>query len=237
MTGSFARGQGRQFSDVDLDLYVNTLPQNAYERYTLRYWDNRLISLKHILLDDEIAALSRPWDAIWAVPGLRQMRILVDNTGQLVELQSVAKNFEWANLQSSANEYAAEQLMGCAEEAHKILNGLSTDEESTVIYAIWGLVKGLAGGVATQRGLLIESENQYFDIVQDSVGRGSEWTRAFRFALGADLGPTTTPVFKIRGAAALALYRCTALFFRKIIPEKHREVIETTINLIKESGY
>lgn len=237
ITGSHARGQGSQFSDVDLHIYVSTLPRNEYDRYTLRYWNERLVSLKYVLPDNELAALSRPWDAIWAVPGLRQMHILIDKTGKLAELQRVAENFQWANLQPAANEYAAEQLMGCVEEAHKILNGLSHDEESTILYAVWGLIKGLASGVAAQRGLLIESENRYFDIIQDSVGRDSEWTRAFRLALGADTGSGMVSLFKIRGAAALALYKYTALLFEAILPEHHRDVIETTINLIQEAGY
>ena len=237
MVGSYARGEGGQFSDVDLDIYVNTLPQNEYDRYTLHYWEKRLISLKYILLHQELAALSRPSEAIWAVPGLRQMRILVDDAGQLAELQRTAKNFQWKNLQLAANEYATEQLIGCAEETHKILSGLSRNEESTILYAVWGLIKGLASGVATQRGLLIESENRYFDIIQDSVGRNSEWTHSFRLALGADFGAMDKPPFKTRGMAALSLYRYTALLFEEIIASHHRNVVETTINLIQKAGY
>lgn len=237
VTGSHARKRAGKYSDVDVDLYVNVLPGNRFDRYTLYYWEKRLVSVKTVLLEDETGTLSRPWEAIWAVPGLRQMQILKDKTGKLLDLQRAAAEFDWRKLQTLADEYAIEQLMGCAEEAHKILNGLAKDDESTVLYAVWGLIRGLASGVATQRGLMIESENRYFDIIQDSIGREEEWTQAFRAALGADAASSDQPPFKDRGAAALTLYRQTAALFQSIIPERHRRVIERTIKVIQKAGY
>ena len=78
LVGSYARGQETKHSDVDLDIYVTELPENEYDRYTLRYWDNKLISLKYVTIADERSALNDPQRAIWAVPGLRGMKILLD---------------------------------------------------------------------------------------------------------------------------------------------------------------
>lgn len=124
--------------------------------------------------------------------------------------------------------------MGCAEEVHKILSGLARGHESTVLYAVWGLVKNMLEAVAVQRGLMIVSENRYFDLVQDSAGRDSKWTRAFRTAWGLD---TSGSQYQSRGVAALALYRHTAVMFNEWIPEKHRDVVNQTLRLIKEAGY
>ena len=55
-----------------------------------------------------------------------------------------------------------------------------------MLYASWGLVKNMLEAVAVQKGIMIISENRYFDLIQDSVGRDSEWTRAFRTAWGLD---------------------------------------------------
>src|SRR5215510_7175083 len=77
IVGSYARGQEGKYSDVDLDIYVSELPENKYDRYTLRYWDNKLVSLKYTLLEDERAVLKDPRRAIWAVPGLRGMKIIL----------------------------------------------------------------------------------------------------------------------------------------------------------------
>ncbi len=234
MVGSYARGQESKYSDVDLDLYVSKLPENKYERYTLRYLDEKLVSLKYTLLDDERSALTDPRRAIWAVPGLRGMKILLDKDGSMFALQKAARDFDWLPLQLAADEFAAEEVMGCAEEVHKILSGLARGHESTVLYATWGVVKNLLEAVAVQKGLMIIGENRYFDLIQDSIGRDSKWTRAFRTAWGLDANASQ---YQSRGTAALSLYRLTAALFDGLIPEKHRKVVNKTLQLIKEAGY
>jgi hypothetical protein len=124
--------------------------------------------------------------------------------------------------------------MGNAEEVHKILSGLARGHESTVLYAGWGLVKNMLEAVAVQRGIMIISENRYFDLIQDSVGRDSAWTHAFRTAWGLDPGRSG---YQQRGAAALSLYRLSAEMFGGMIPDKYREVVNKTLQLIKEAGY
>ncbi|NJC98581.1 MAG: nucleotidyltransferase domain-containing protein [Anaerolineae bacterium] len=234
IVGSYARGQESKYSDVDFDILVSKLPESDYDRYTLRYWDEKLVSLKYALLDEEREALTDPRRAIWAVPGLRGMKILLDKDGSLAELQRMAQKFDFSLLQGQADEFAADEVMGCAEEVHKILSGLARGHESTVLYATWGLVKCMLEAVAVQRGIMIVSENRYFDLIQESVGRDTRWTRAFRMAWGLD--PATSQ-YQPRGAAALTLYRLTAAMFDGLIPDKHREVVAHTLQLIKEAGY
>ena len=151
IVGSYARGQESKYSDVDFDIFVSSMPEDEYDRYTLRHWDGKLVSLKYTLLEDELAALMNPRRAIWAVPGLSGMKIILDKDGSLNELQKMAQRFDWSLLQSAADEFAAEMVMGNAEEVHKILSGLDRKHESTVLYATWGLVKGMLEAVAVQR--------------------------------------------------------------------------------------
>lgn len=232
--GSYSRGEESKYSDVDFDIFVSKLPENPYDRSTLRYWNGKLVSLKYTLIDDERSALTNPRRAIWAVPGLRGMKIVLDKDGSLTALQQAAHAFDWSSLQSAADEYAGEEVTGCAEEVHKILNGFTRGHESTVLYATWGLVKSMLEAVAVQRGLMIVSENRYFDLIQDSVGRDSEWARAFRTAWGLDLNASQ---YQSRGAAALTFYCLTTTMFDELIPEKHRDVVNNTLRLIKEAGY
>lgn len=234
VVGSYARGQESKYSDVDFNIFVSKPPESDYERYTLRHWDGKLVSLKYTLIDDELEALTDPRRAIWAVPGLQGMKIILDKDGSLAELQKMAQKFDWSLLQPEADEFAAEEVMGCAEEAHKILSGLSRGHESTVLYATWGLVKCMFEAVAVQRGILIVSENRYFELIQDAVGRDTKWVSAFRTAWGLD---STSSQYQSRGMAALKLYRLTAAMFDGLIPEKHREVVKHTLKLIKEAGY
>jgi len=233
VVGSYARAQESKYSDVDFDIFVSQLPKNPSDHYTLRYWDEKLVSLKYILLADERAALVDPRRAIWAVPSLRGMKILLDKGGAMSLLQQAAQDFDWSPLQPAADKFAAEEIMGNAEEVHKILNGLARGHESTVLYATWGVVKNMLEAVAVQRGLMIVSENRYFELIQDAVGRDSKWTRAFRTAWGLD--PNASQ-YQSRGAAALVLYRLSAAMFAELIPEKHRAVVDKTLQLIKEAG-
>ncbi|MBV6449941.1 MAG: hypothetical protein MHPDNHAH_00654 [Anaerolineales bacterium] len=234
IVGSYARGQESKYSDVDFDIFVSKMPTNESDRYTLKYLDGKLISLKYILFGDEGAALKNPEHAIWAVPGLSGMRIVLDKDGSLAKLQKQANEFDFASLQPAADKFAAEQVMGCAEEVHKILSGLARSHESAVLYATWGLVKELLEAVSVQRGILIVSENRYFDLIQESVGRDTKWVSAFRKAWGLD---SNASQYQQRGAAALTLYRLTAAMFDELIPDKHREVVKNTLRLIKEAGY
>ena len=234
IVGSYARGQEVQYSDVDFDIYARVLPENKYDRYSLRYWEGKLVSLKFALLEDEYSALTDPRRAIWAVPGVRGMRILLDKDGSLAALQNAAHEFDWSPLQPLANEFAGEEITGSAEEVHKILNGLARAHESTVLYATWGLVKNMLEAVAVQRGIMIVSENRYFDLIQDSVGRDSQWTAAFRTAWGLDDGSSQ---YRVRGIAALKLYYLSAEMFDAHIPEKHRTVVNRALQLIQEAGH
>jgi predicted nucleotidyltransferase/phosphoglycolate phosphatase-like HAD superfamily hydrolase len=234
IVGSYARGQESKYSDVDVDIFVNKMPENEYDKYTLRYWDGKLVSLKYALLDDELLGLTIPQRAIWVVPGLSSMQIVLDKDGTLTDLQKMAKKFNWSLLQPLADEFAAEKIMGNAEEVHKILNGLARGHESTVLYATWGLVENILEAVAVQRGVMIVSENRYFDLIQESVGRDTKWVSAFRTAWGLD---STSSQYQSRGAAALTLYRLTAAMFEGLIPAKHLDVVKNTLRHIKEAGY
>ncbi len=234
IVGSYARGQAGQYSDVDFDIFVNKPPEGPDDLYRLHYWDNKLVSLGYILPDHERAGLLNPRRAIWVVPGLRQMKILLDKDGTVSALQQAAKDFKWSLLQPAADEVAAAEIVGNAEEVHKILNGLARGHESTVLYATWGLVKNMLEAVAVQRGILIVSENRYFDLIQEEMGLDSKWTRAFRTAWGLDAG---TSQYQSRGAAALTLYRLSAEMFDWLIPEQHRVVVDKALQLIKEAGY
>lgn len=232
VTGSHARGQGSELSDLDLDIFVTKLPD---ETYTLRLLNGKLISIKYLLLADEYASLVQPEKAVWAVPGLRQMQIIRDEHGDLAKLKQAALDFNWPDLQQAANEYAVGNLMKCAEEAHKIISGLKQNHESKVLYASWGMFKELSFSVLVQAGLLIDSENRAFDIIQNHLGMEHLWTSAFRLSFGMDTGDENIPAYQTRGHAALDLYIQTAELFKDIIDDAHREVIDHTLKLIAET--
>lgn len=181
--------------------------------------------------------LARPETAIWAVPGLQQARILLDKDGSLNELQREATAFTWEPLQAAADAYASYVVMGDAEEVHKILGALIRQDESAILYGTLGLVLGLARAVAVQRGLLIQTENSFFQQVQEAVGRDSAWTQYLRLAAGFEAGPAAGPPAVVRGIAGLHLYRETVRLLRGSLLPAHLEVMDSTLERIQGSGF
>ena len=144
MTGSYARGEGGPYSDVDIHCYVRQMPATAAETSYLRYIEGYLVSVSLDRLEDAYASLRNPKKAIWAIPGLRQARILLDKDGSIAALKEFAAKAAWETLQTAANAYASWNLSGCAEEIYKILAGLAQKDEFKTLYAVWGLTHGLA---------------------------------------------------------------------------------------------
>jgi len=230
LVGSYSRGQQGAHSDVDLDLFMDAPVKKTL---ALHLVDEKLVSLKSIFAADEFSSLTKPEKAVWAVPGLRQMKILADETGEVARLQQAAWDFNWPALQPAANEYAIRKLAACAEEARKIMAGLAAQNEFKTLYASWGLFAKLTEAVIVQHGWMIESENRYLSIPRERLGDAHPWVRAFRLAFGMDV-ESAAPAWKTRGLASLDLYQQTAILFERIIPADQREVILNTLQWIAE---
>ena len=224
LTGSHARGQAHRYSDVDVWHFVKTVPDEPFIDYTLRQIDDYLVSITVATLQDQREKLAQPSGALSAVPGLRQMRILLDESGELLTLVQAAQNFQWASLQTEAYRYASYEVMGNAEEAHKVMNALDQVDDHLLIYGVTGLVIGMTHAIALFKGVMSESENTYWRDIQDAVGADSQWTHELRTALGLVLASP-----RMRGLAGLRLYRETAALLKPIILPEHEAVIKNTL--------
>jgi hypothetical protein len=231
LAGSHARGDATPYSDIDLIRFTPIMPEADADRYTLAYREGHLVSLSTTTVYAKRAELRRPETAIWAVPGLRQARLLLDRDGALVALLHDAHTFRWDTLQSEADVYASYNVMGLAEEVHKVLGALAKDDEAVVLYGTWGLVAGLARAMIVQRGVLIQTENAYFHQAQEAAGLDSAWSGAFRIAIGLEMVPVTT-----RAGAALRLYQETAMRLSSALQPQHLAVIRGALARIQAAG-
>lgn len=235
LLGSHARGEPTPYSDVDLVRLASTPPETERDRYTLVDRQGYLISLSTTTVADKRAELARPETAIWAVPGLRQARVLLDRDGSVEALLGAARAFEWAALQPAADAYASYEVMGFAEEVHKVLGALLRGDEWMCAYATLGLIIGMPRAVAVQRGLLIQSDNTYQRQVVEAVGHDSAWASAFCLAAGLRPGSGAAPLTLERGVAALRLYEETAAVLSGSLQREHLPVIHGALDRIRSA--
>lgn len=231
LTGSFARGDATEHSDVDLWRIVQEPPRTESQRYQLFIRGNYLVSLSQATLEEKEADLCKPEAAIWIVPAIRQAQVLYDPHSALSALQAKADGFIWEPLQQSANAYASEELMGYAEEVHKVINGLARQDDLLVVYALMALSYALPKIIAVQRGILIPTENVLFSQVYQEMGQSSNWCELHQKTLGLvknDQQPLA------RGKASLALYQNTVERLTPWILPQHAAVIESTLRLIEK---
>lgn len=227
LTGSHARGEAQPYSDVDVWHFVKAMPEDPMVRYALRLQGDYLVSLTHSTITAQRDKMTHPTGAMDAVPGLRQMRVLVDKCGELASLIEEARQFRWETVQAEANIYASYDLMGNAEEAHKVMSGLRQSDDQLIGYWLPWLAVGMVRVVALHRGVLADSENSLNRQVQLAVGHESEWTRQHRLTLGLVMASPG-----MRGRAGLCLYRETAALVQPIILPEHLPVIEATLKRI-----
>lgn len=231
LLGSHARGEANAYSDVDIDLFVGTLPEKKEDRFIYTLRQGKLLSLKTLTVAELEEMLTRPEQAIWAAPGISQMKILLDRDGSIARLQQRALAFEWAPLQQAANEYAGRELAQFSEEVCKIAAAMKRVNQSATAHTLIGLLMGMTGTVAAWRGVMLTSENYYFEQVQMAVGIDSAWSDFHRLAAGYEAGSSLDE----RAMSALLLYWETARMLDSILSDEHRLVVDAALRIIKNT--
>lgn len=232
--GSYARGDAAPYSDVDLVRLLrdaaNCSPQKQYF-----YRDEYLVSVGTRTITQYRERLTIPEQAIFAIQGIREARILVDKEGAFSAFQQEAKAFSWELLQQAANDYASSTLMLHTEYVLKIMRALLLSDEVALLEMALDLVSALIDAIAVQRGVFVVSGNTYFHQVYEAVGRDSNWTRYHMRAAGVDSEVMPITSIEERGIAALHLYRETVQLLRPYLNPIHCEVIERSVALIENT--
>jgi hypothetical protein len=234
LTGSYARGQATALSDVDLLRFVAAEPEGQRERYRLWLVDGRLVSVSTTTLASKRAELARPETAIWAVGGLRQTRILADRMGGLAALVAEARAFTWTPiLRAAAADHVSDTLAGLAEEAYKALGARARGDESAMLYATLGLQQVLIRVALVARGVLLESENQWFDAALRLEPPDSRWQRLLRVVVGYDAPPAGMPPARGRTDAALWLYVEATRLLADMLTAEDAALVAATVARIR----
>lgn len=233
LTGSRARGNAGPFSDVDwirLARDEKDLPGDGSHLI-----DGRLVvvgTLKPAFVE---TIFNEPQVACDFIMGLRTAQILLDPVGKLAHLQRRARDFVWdAEMQNKANRFAAEQMVGIIEEAHKGLEGLRRNDIGRMLNARFGLSWVISWIVKVQRGVLLSGDNGVWDEVNRAVGETTPWVRYRKAAFAIDDGSGRPPMLREQVIAGLRLYVLTARMLERALPEQEGELVRATAMRIEE---
>ncbi len=233
--GSVARGAATEWSDVDLAFFPPDGTPIPDKRYVWRRgW---LVSVGVKTIAGWRAQLYQPDRAIFAVSSLRESRILFDRDGALAVLQTEARSIpteKWDALLPERNRRATFYLLESMQWALKVAGGLAANNAGMLAYATERTVDDLTMAVATQRLLLITSQNTMFDQIDQVVGVTSNWSMWRRRAVGYTQ-EGAVPDLAARGQAALRFYLATVDLLSDAIAPGERDAIRETADRVRQA--
>ncbi|MCC6458577.1 MAG: hypothetical protein IT328_26750 [Caldilineaceae bacterium] len=233
LAGSRARGNAGPYSDVDwIRLARDDAGLPGDGSYLI---DGRLVVVSTLTPAFVETIFSEPAVACDYLMGLRTAQILLDGEGQLARLQRRARDFVWdATMQSKADLWAAEQMVGIIEEAHKGLEGVRRHDIGRMLNARFGLSWILSGIVKVQRGVLLSSDNGVWDDVNRAVGETTAWVKVRSAAFGIDDGLGRPPALRDQVLAGLRLYVLTADLITRALSGNEGELVRATVARIND---
>jgi hypothetical protein len=196
--GSWARGDAHRASDIDLWVLGPQRP-----RHEALWRAPYLVSVTRTTESRERTRLRTPPEVGGSVPGWRVAVPIHDPEGIARRLKGQARRFRWAQIARRCDRWIADQMVGWAEEAIKLVRALATGQNATAAVQRYLLAEHLGFVEAIHRRTFWDSENEFWERIGRQVG--GPWALAQRRALGV---PRSGHEAGCR--AALELYAATA---------------------------
>nr|WP_277605700.1 nucleotidyltransferase domain-containing protein [Glycomyces sp. L485] len=219
MTGSIAFGTDHPDSDIDLIAVTDT--PGDLDVFDI---DGRMVTIGRKTPEQIDAAFDQPSEAPVAVPTWRAAHILTDPEGLLTRTKYKAGAWRWDAIAAKADQWAAEGLVGLAEEVHKVAGMLAGGNPRAAAANRAILALQLPGLIAAADRILYRTENELWNLVCDT--EGPDWTEAWDAATGT--APTDLDT---SCRAGLKLYLIAADRLEAVFDEHQRPVVATACRL------
>jgi predicted nucleotidyltransferase len=212
LTGSHARGEAHEESDIDLRV-VGDGPPSFLKRN-----EEFLLSIKWLTEEDHRRSFREPEEVGQVIPGWRHSLILHDNDGVAAKLKSDAEVWEWDPISEECDRWVADEITDYAEEVHTLIGNLDMNQLSGAAAIRSQLVLHLAQVLSVHRRMLYESENDLWDRVAEEMGR--KWTERQNTALGVENGS-----FQASCNAALSLFVIAAGVVEHLLDDRRGAIV------------
>jgi predicted nucleotidyltransferase len=218
LSGSWARGDARRFSDVDLWVI------GRRKRSTFLVRRGLMVSIKETTIAQELQDLQNPRYAGQVVYAWRDAIPLYDPRSIAARLKDRVARFRWSTIRRRVDRWVAQQLVGWAEEAVKLTRLMAEGRhESADVQR--NLLADTMAGVVAARERLIYNENNLWEMAGSRMG--PEWRRAQRRALGTDRVP-----FQESCESSLELYRLTVRSSLRYLKGRELPVVTRTLSVV-----
>jgi nucleotidyltransferase-like protein len=221
LSGSWARGDAHEGSDVDLWVIGRREGDVSLERA------GRHVSVHYATVASEHRRMRAPAHIGGVIPGWRNARFLRDPLGVAARLRAESRAFRWSSVRRAGHAYIVRQLVGWAEEVMKLLRAMETGESETASVQRNLLANRMAFLRAVEFEILWETENGLWERVAKRAG--SAFRSAQRSALGTDGGS-----WRESCEGALRLYSLTARANRRLLRGEKRRIVE---DACRRAGY
>ncbi len=251
LMGSYARETAGPYSDIDI-LRFFSRPDDQKMPDSLPWEGTTLVDSFMVVVSTMRPGqveewFSEPEKACNIIAGLRQGKALIDRDGYFENIQERARDFVWGEeMQAKANTWASQQMVGWIEEVHKGLEGLRSIkagivDETTIgrmLHARFGLSWGLSRVMQVQLGVLVVSDNSFYQDVNMAAGLDSRWVKLREIAFGIGQGGDVVkeaPSLYDQVKAGLHFYVETACLLDNVLVGTDGEMVRQTVGLIKEN--
>ncbi len=219
LTGSYARGDATDASDLDL-VVVGDGPD-----YLLDVRGGVLVAQSWASEEVHRGRFMGPRDVGSSVPGWREAVILHDSDGAAARLKNEANDWSWERLGDRPDQWVAEQLVGFAEEVQKLVAALRHDRPLAAAVQRNLLALGFARILAVHHRLLYGSENALWEQVGERMGADWRRNQAAAFSTGRES-------FEVGCAAALTLFRLACDCVASLLDERQAAVVRNALAVV-----
>lgn len=184
LMGSYARNEAEKYSDIDIVCFVKNI-KDYNDKNQIELLMDKYLVISYVDIQEVESWFTEPEKAVSYIYGLRTAKPLWDPNGFLEKIQRRALNFIWDDaMQRKANQYASKELISWIEEVHKALQGLILNDNGRMLNGLHGLTFGLFRVITVQKGILLRSDNSFFEQVLEGFGEGSQFTKLARESFG-----------------------------------------------------